>query len=117
MASGSEVALIIEAGERLASVGHSVRLVSFPSWGLFAEQDQTYRDQVLLPSVQARVAIEAGSPQGWERWVGEMGEIIGLQRYGVSAPFEEAYRYLGLTSERVASTALQVLARVEQERT
>ncbi|HEY71530.1 MAG TPA: transketolase [Anaerolineae bacterium] len=115
MASGSEVALIIEAGERLASDGRSVRLVSFPSWSLFAEQDSTYQDQVLPPALHARVAIEAGSPQGWERWVGEAGAVIGLQRYGVSAPYEEAYEHLGLTAEKITSTAQQVLARVKEE--
>jgi len=115
MSSGSEVPLIIEAGESLAAEGIAVRLVSFPSWELFAAQEQAYRDEVLIPGVRARVAIEAGSAQGWERWVGDTGEIIALDRYGVSAPYEQAYEYLGLTAERVAQSARHVLARVRQE--
>jgi transketolase len=111
MASGSEVPLIIEAGESLHAEGLGVRLISFPSWELFAEQDEAYRRDVLLPQVRARVAIEAGSPLGWERWVGDAGEILGLNRYGVSAPYEQAYEYLGLTSERVIEAARRTLAR------
>ena len=115
MASGSEVALIIEAGDCLASDGLAVRLISFPSWELFAEQEQGYRQEVLIPKVRARVAIEAGSPQGWERWVGDSGEIIALDRFGVSAPYKQAYEHLGLTAERVAQIAREVLDRVRQE--
>ncbi len=115
MASGSEVPLIVKAGESLASEGIAVRLVSFPSWELFAAQDQAYRQEVLIPNVRARVAIEAGVPQGWERWVGDSGEILGLDRYGVSAPYEHAYEHLGLTAERIEQAARQVLARVRQE--
>ncbi len=115
MASGSEVALILEAGEKLAGEGIGVRLVSFPSWELFAAQEQAYQQEVLMPGVRARVSIEAGSPQGWERWVGDRGEILGLDRYGVSAPYEQAYEFLGLTAERVARVARQVLDRVRQE--
>jgi len=109
MASGSEVALIIEAGETLAAEGMSVRLVSFPSWELFAEQDQAYRENVLPSSVRARVAVEAGVRLGWERWVGDAGEVVSLERYGVSAPYKQAYEFLGLTAERVAETARRVL--------
>jgi transketolase len=115
MSSGSEVPLIIEAGESLAAEGIAVRLVSFPSWELFSAQDQTYRDEVLIPGVRARVAIEAGSAQGWERWVGDAGEILALDRYGVSAPYEQAYEYLELTAERVTQSARHALARARQE--
>jgi transketolase len=115
MSSGSEVPLIIEAGESLAAEGIAVRLVSFPSWELFAAQEQNYRDEVLIPGLRARVAIEAGSAQGWERWVGDAGEILALDRYGVSAPYEQAYEYLGLTAERIAQRARHVLARFRQE--
>ena len=73
MASGSEVALIVEAGKHLAEQGIAVRLVSFPSWELFGEQDQAYRDSVLLPDVSRRLAVEAGISQGWHRWVGSTG--------------------------------------------
>jgi transketolase len=82
---------------------------------LFAAQEQNYRDEVLIPGLRARVAIEAGSAQGWERWVGDAGEILALDRYGVSAPYEQAYEYLGLTAERIAQRARHVLARFRQE--
>jgi transketolase len=114
MASGSEVALIIEAGDALAAKGTSVRLVSFPSWEIFAEQDQAYREGVLPPGVRARVAIEAGSGQGWERWVGDAGEIVSLERYGVSAPYQQAYQFLGLTAEHVAEAAIRSLKGIER---
>jgi transketolase len=115
MASGSEVSLIVKAGESLASEGIAVRLVSFPSWELFADQEPGYQQEVLIPSVRARVAIEAGVPQGWERWIGDSGEVLGLDRYGVSAPYEHAYEHLGLTAERIEQAARRVLARVRQE--
>jgi transketolase len=114
MASGSEVALIIEAGDALAAKGTSVRLVSFPSWEIFAEQDQAYREGVLPPGVRARVAIEAGSGQGWERWVGDAGEIVSLERYGVSAPYQQAYQFLGLTAEHVVEAAIRSLKGIER---
>jgi transketolase len=114
MASGSEVALIIEAGDVLAAKGRPVRLVSFPSWEIFTEQDQAYRESVLPPGVRARVAIEAGSGLGWERWVGDSGEIVSLERYGVSAPYQQAYAFLGLTAERVVEAAIRVIESIER---
>ncbi|MGH2583259.1 MAG: transketolase, partial [Anaerolineales bacterium] len=86
MASGSEVQLIVEAGKQLAKSGRGVRLVSFPSWELFEKSTKRYQEEVLLPSVKSRLAIEAGVAQGWERWVGEQGAIISIERYGASAP-------------------------------
>src|SRR5690606_30256771 len=86
MASGSEVGLIVEAGQRLAEQGMAVRLVSFPSWELFTEQDAAYRDEVLPPDVPARLAVEAGITMGWHRWVGTQGRVLGIDRYGASAP-------------------------------
>jgi len=109
MSSGSEVLLMVKAGEKLAEMGATVRLVSFPSWELFAEQTVEYRQQVLKPSISARIAIEAGSPQGWERWVGDRGVIIGLDRFGASAPYGELYRHLGLTVERIIAEAQRML--------
>jgi transketolase len=113
MASGSEVELILEAGEKLAADGVGVRLVSFPSWESFAMQDESYHQQVLPKHITARVAIEAGSTQGWERWVGDHGAIIGLDRFGASAPYKELYRHLGLTVENIIEKAQQVLARAQ----
>jgi transketolase len=111
MASGSEVSLIIEAGMRLASEGVNVRLVSFPSWELFKAQEKSYRDLVLLPEIKARVSIEAGVSQGWERWVGDSGEIISIERFGVSAPYKVIYENFGLTVENIINCASQTLAR------
>lgn len=109
MASGSEVALIVEAGNKLAAQKVSVRLVSFPSWELFAAQSQEYRDKILPQSVKARLAVEAGISMGWERWVGEKGSVIAVDRFGASAPWETVYRELGLTVENIAARALNLI--------
>jgi transketolase len=109
MASGSELGLIVEAGERLAADGSNVRIVSFPSWELFQEQSSDYQQQVLPDEVRARVAIEAASPFGWERWIGDEGIVIGLDRFGASAPYEEIYRNLGLTTERIVEEAQRLI--------
>lgn len=113
IASGSEVSLIIEAGERLVEKGHSVRLISFPSWELFSEQPIEYQEQVLSPNIPARVAIEAGVTQGWERWVGNDGAVIGIDRFGASAPYREIYQHLGLTVERIIEEAMRLLAEMK----
>ncbi|MGB2909535.1 MAG: transketolase [Anaerolineales bacterium] len=109
MASGSEVSLIIEAGKRLAAEGVNVRLISFPSWELFAAQDQEYKDSVLMPNVHARLSIEAGISQGWDRWVGDRGTIISIERYGASAPYETVYEKFGLSVENVIDHAKGIL--------
>jgi transketolase len=101
MASGSEVELIVKAGERLAAEGVNVRLVSFPCWELFEAQDRAYRDSVLPPSVPARLAVEAGVAQGWERWVGDGGDVLSLEHFGVSAPGKVAMEELGYSVENV----------------
>ncbi len=110
MASGTELSIVVEAGAKLEAEGRSVRLVSFPSWELFKEQSEKYRQEVLPPEIRARVALEAASPMGWERWVGDGGAIIGIDRFGASAPYEEIYRNLGLTAEHVAEEAERLLA-------
>lgn len=109
MATGSEVALIVEAGRRLVEQGHAVRLVSFPSWELFEEQDAAYRNAVLPPEIALRVAVEAGVSQGWHRWVGDAGRVLALDRYGASAPAKVVFEKLGLTAEHVAEIALDLL--------
>lgn len=112
MASGSEVSLIVEAGKRLVESGAAaVRLVSFPSWELFAEQDRAYQESVLPPSIDKRVAVEAGISMGWHRWVGEKGVVLGLDRYGVSAPGKTAFEKLGFSVENVERIAREVLER------
>jgi transketolase len=109
MSSGSEVSLIVAASEKLAAEGRRVRLLSFPSWELFREQDQTYRDSVLLPQVRARVAVEAGVAQGWRDWVGDLGEILSLGHFGASAPYNVVYEQFGLTVDGVLACARKVL--------
>jgi len=108
MASGSEVSLIIEAGMRLAAEAVAVRLVSFPSWELFAAQKQAYRESVFPTMTKARLAVEAGVSMGWERWVGEKGVIMGINRFGASAPSEVVYREFGLTIGNIVKIALQI---------
>jgi transketolase len=109
MASGSEVSLIVEAGARLAAEGINVRMVSFPSWELFAAQDKEYRDVVLPPQVCARLAVEAGVTQGWEKFTGIDGAVLGLDRFGASAPVKVVFEKLGFTVENVIEKARELL--------
>ncbi len=111
MASGSEVCLITEAGIRLASEGVNVRLVSFPSWELFESQDKAYQNQVLPARIKSRLSVEAGVSQGWERWVGDEGEHISIERFGASAPYKVIFEHYGLTVENVTQRARQLLTR------
>jgi transketolase len=111
MASGSEVALVVAAGERLAAEGINVRLVSVPSWELFKMQSAGYREIVLLPSVKARVAVEAGIGMGWEKFVGDSGAIISLEHYGASAPAGTLFKEFGFTVENVIGMARRVLSK------
>ena len=83
-----------------------------PCWELFEEQPEEYRDEVLPPSVEARVSIEAGITFGWERWIGGEGVSLGVDRFGASAPYQKIFEELGLTAEAVAAAAVGVLARV-----
>jgi transketolase len=109
MASGSEVGLIVAAGQQLAAQSVKVRLVSFPSWELFAAQSQDYCERILPGTLPARLAVEAGVTMGWERWVGGHGAVIGINRFGASAPAETVYRELGLTVENIVARALSLL--------
>jgi transketolase len=112
LGTGSEVQLCLGAAEELAAEGVAARVVSMPSWERFAAQDASYRDEVLPPAVRARVAVEAAVPFGWERWVGDAGEIIGMERFGASAPAEDLFERFGFTPARVAASAREVLARL-----
>jgi len=114
MASGSEVALIIEAGSRLAADGVGVRVVSFPSWELFEEQDMAYQNSVLLPAVTARIAVEAGVSQGWWRWVGQSGRVIGVNKFGASAPAKIVFQKYGFTVENILAQANQMIGRLDE---
>ena len=110
MASGTEVDLILDAGNKLAAEGIQVRLVSVPCWEFFAEQPQSYRSEVLPDHLTARVAVEAGVSQGWERWLGSKGRFIGMDSFGASAPYQQLYQYYGITVERIIEEAKQALA-------
>jgi len=110
MASGSEVDLIVKAGQVLAEEGVSVRLVSFPSLELFDKQTKEYQDSVMLPGVKARLAVEAGSSLGWHRWVGADGALITLDRFGASGPAEELLVEFGFTVENVLEKSHKLLA-------
>jgi transketolase len=109
MASGSEVQLILAAQEQLAANGIDARVVSMPSWELFQEQPQSYRDAILPTQVKARLAVEAGAPLGWREWVGEAGEVIGITRFGASAPAREIFKHYGFTVENVVTRARQLV--------
>ena len=109
--TGSEVAVCLAARSRLAEEGVRARVVSLPSFELFALQDRSYRDSVLPPSLRARVSVEAGVTLGWERYVGDAGEIVGVERFGVSAPGDEVLRAFGFTPEGVVEAARRTLAR------
>jgi transketolase len=107
--TGSEVHIALEAQQLLHQEGVAARVVSMPSWELYEAQPQSYRDSVLPPAIQARVVVEAAGKLGWERYVGEKGAIVGLDRYGASAPYQEIYEHLGITAECVAEAAKALL--------
>jgi transketolase len=111
LATGSEVALALEAHAELAKQGTRARVVSFPSWELFEAQSQEYRNSVLPPSVTARLSIEAGVGFGWQRWVGERGDIMSIEHFGASAPYKEIYQHFGLTVGDAVVRALKLLGR------
>ena len=110
IATGSEVSLALAAHRQLSGEGIRSRVVSMPSWELFEAQPLAYRHEVLPPAVRARVSVEAASPFGWERYVGDAGAIIGVNRFGASAPGAEVMAHYGFTVERVVATARAVLA-------
>jgi len=109
IASGSEVELVLGAYERLRGEGVAARAVSMPSMELFAQQPEQYRNAVLPPAVRARLAVEAAVPQPWYRWVGDRGAVLGIERFGASAPYQRIYREFGLTVENVVARAKELL--------
>ena len=109
IASGTELGLAVEARIRLEAEGVPTRVVSLPSWFLFQQQDQAYVDEVLPPTVAARVSIEAGSTFGWTRWVGGSGRSIGLDRFGASAPAEVLFEKFGFTVAKILDAAALVV--------
>ena len=108
--TGSEVSLCMAARETLVAEGIAVRVVSMPSWELFDDQDQAYRDSVLPPEIAARVTVEAGSPIGWDRYAGGRGMVIGMHSFGMSAPMAAAAEKFGFTVEKVVAAAKKVMS-------
>jgi transketolase len=111
IATGSEVALALGTQQALAEQGVAARVVSLPSWDLFDAQHQSYRDAVLPPRVTARLAIEAGVAQGWHKYVGPQGDVMGMTRFGASAPGAVLFEKFGFTPANVAARALRLLGR------
>ena len=109
MSSGSEVHVAIEAADKLGEKGIGARVVSMPSWELFDKQPEAYRDQVLPPEINTRVAVEAGATQGWHRYLGNKAAVIGIDHFGASAPYKILYEKFGITSDRVIEKALRLL--------
>jgi transketolase len=111
MATGSEVAFCVQAFEQLTAEGVSARVVSMPSWEIFEAQDETYRRSVLPPEVTARLAVEAGAPLGWDRYVGPMGEAIAMHSFGASAPIGPLQAKFGFTTQHVLEAARRQLGK------
>jgi transketolase len=112
IATGSEVSLCVKAREALEGDGIATRVVSMPCWDTFAEQDEAYVAEVLPPDCRARIAVEAATPFGWERWVGESGEIIGMRTFGESGPAKGVYEHFGITPAKVAETGKALVDRL-----
>jgi transketolase len=106
MASGSEVSLILDAAQKLHEEGKGVRVVSFPSWELFEKQDEAYKESVLPKNIQARLAVEAASSLGWERYA---KSVIGIDHYGASAPYKVIFEKFGFTVENIFARAKELL--------
>jgi transketolase len=105
IATGSEVQFALEAQRELKNGSVDARVVSMPSWELFRLQEQEYRDKVLPTDIKARLAVEAASPQGWGEWVGDQGKVIGISKFGSSAPYKDIYEHYGITVKNIVSTA------------
>jgi transketolase len=113
LSTGAEVHVALAAAHLLHAEGVRARVVSMPSWEIFAAQPASYRDRVLPPAVRARVAIEAASSFGWHRWVGEGGELLTIDHFGASAPADRLFREFGLTPDKVVAAVKRVLGRAE----
>jgi transketolase len=111
IATGSEVSVAVEAQAQLAEQGIGARVVSMPSWELFEQQSREYREAVLPPAITTRLAIEAGVSQGWAKYVGERGDVISIERYGASAPYQVVMEKLGFTAANAAARVQALLGR------
>jgi len=112
IATGSEVSLAVDAHEKLLTQGIRSRVVSMPSWDIFENQTQDYRNSVLPPDVKARVVVEQASTFGWERYVGIEGSIIGMKTFGASAPLKELQKKFGFDPEMLVAAGKQLLSRI-----
>ncbi len=110
MGTGSEVSLCVDAYEKLKAEGIQARVVSMPSWEIFEQQDQAYKDSVLPPALTARVSVEMASPFGWERYVGPKGQMIGMHSFGASAPWKDLQKHFGFTPEAVVAAARKAIS-------
>lgn len=110
MGSGSEVSIAMNAAKELTSKGKKVRVVSVPSWELFKKQPKEYKEKVFPATVPKRVAVEAGVTLGWKQWLGNEGVVIGIDRFGESAPYEDVYKHLGITSENIVIEAMKLIS-------
>lgn len=108
LATGSEVEIIVKAAEQLEKKGVATRVVSMPCIDLFEEQDADYKESVLPSDVSARISVEASSPYGWHKYTGSNGIVMGIDRFGESAPYEEVYEHIGLTVEKVVENGLSL---------
>ena len=116
IATGTEVHICARAADALEAEGIATRLVSMPCMENFAAQDADYRDSVLPPQARARVSLEAAATFGWHRWVGDLGETIGMEGFGASAPAGALYKHFGFTPERVADVGREVVKRVRSSK-
>jgi transketolase len=114
--TGSELQLALEAKEKLAAEGVEARVVSMPCWDLFEEQTAEYKESVLPSAVRARVAVEAGTPIGWERYVGLEGRVVGQSQFGASGPAKEVFKHFGFTVDNVVAHAKDSIAVVKAEK-
>jgi transketolase len=111
--TGSELQLAVEAKEKLASEGIKARVVSMPCWDLFEEQSAEYKESVLPSAVRARAAVEAGTPIGWERYVGLEGKVVGQKQFGASGPAKEVFKHFGFTADNLVAHAKESIAVVK----
>lgn len=109
MASGSEVELILKAAEKLEADGIGTRVVSFPSWELFEAQSEEYKESVLPKNIKARISVEAGVKQGWEKYVGDSGTSISIEGFGASAPYKTIFENYGFTADNIYKTAKELI--------
>ena len=114
IATGSEVPIALKAQEELVKQEIHARVIAMPSWDLFENQTKEYQDKVLPPNIKARVSIEAGSTLAWERWVGDDGEMIGIDSFGASAPWQDLFQKFNITSENIVQVAQKVIQKISK---